>query len=169
MKTGATMRETRAQARQTRTQVRETRAPIRGARRTILTGAALVFCMVHAAGPAEAAAQGGGLVVGAVEAGETRAPLSGANVAVRAVADSSVAAGSLANAAGRFRVGGIPDGRYFVEVSYVGYATHRSQAFDMAGDTVDLGTLALEVSAVSLESIDVRTERAPATFAADRT
>lgn len=123
-----------------------------------------------AADPAAAAAQepDRGVVVGTVvsESGES---LAAANVTVRSAADSTVVGGTLSTRAGRFRVGDIPPGRYFVEVVYVGYSAARSELIELAaGETLALEPLRLAVDAVELEGIDVRTDRAPAAFAADR-
>ena len=134
-------------------------------------GAALLGVLLAlGATPTGVAAQDPGVITGTVRSSETARPLAGAQVAVRAVADSAIAGGALANNAGAFRVAGIPAGRYFLEVQYVGHATERTDPFDVvAGAVVAMGAVDLAVSALALDEIAVRTQRAPASFRADRT
>lgn len=119
---------------------------------------------------APAAAQQSGVIHGRVQAGETGEPLPVADVVVRAASDTArvVATGrTLQN--GVFRLLDIPAGSYMVEALFLGYSPARTTVTLAAGDTVDVGTLRLAMQAIALDEVSVSTERAPATFAPDRT
>ncbi len=135
--------------------------------RAILVPVALILFQ---AGTSGVGAQESTLIRGTVRAADTRQPLPVADVVIRSATDSAriVATGrTLPN--GMFRITGVPAGRYRVQALYVGYAPASAPVTVAAGDTADVGVLELAVSAIALDRVAVRTARAPATFAPDRT
>ncbi|HEU5208443.1 MAG TPA: TonB-dependent receptor [Longimicrobiales bacterium] len=115
-------------------------------------------------------AQDATLIRGTVRAADTQRPLPIADVVIRSAADTTqvvATARTLPN--GMFRVAGAPAGTYLVQALFVGYSPASQRITLAAGDTVDVGVLELPVSAIALEGVTVATERAPATFAPDRT
>ncbi len=111
-----------------------------------------------------------GRIVGVV-VGETGQPVVGAAVVVRASSDSTVVAEVLTEAEGRFRVEGIPFGRYTVRVSHLGYAIHTTTEVTLSGavPVLDLGTITLKLAPLALDAVEARAERAPVVLEADRT
>lgn len=120
--------------------------------------------------PAPLGAQSaGGVLVGRIAAEDGR-PLGAANVALRALPDTTRVRNAVTDDAGRFRIDDVPAGRYVVQAVYIGYEPACSQAITVAaGERVDVGTLRMRPAVFVLEGISVETQRAPATFAADRT
>lgn len=128
----------------------------------------LIAVLMLAAVPAQA--QNSTLIRGTVRAADTQQPLPVADVVVRNAADTSqVVATTRTLPNGMFRISSAPPGSYLVQAIYVGYSPESETITLAANDTVDVGVMALSVSAIALEGVSVQTERAPATFAPDRT
>lgn len=107
----------------------------------------------------EALAQEASIHGRVVEAG-TEEAIEGATVALWAAHDSSLVTGTVTNSAGQFDIDGIRSGRYYVEASFVGFMTYRSETLsvDPAGD-VDLGELSLRPDTQILDEVEVEAER----------
>lgn len=117
-----------------------------------------------------ARAQDTTLIHGVVRAADTNQPLPVADIVVRNAADTAQVVATVRTLPnGLFRVTGVPAGRYVVQALFVGYSPGRQVITLAANDTVDVGVMSLAVSAIALEGVTVQTERAPATFAPDRT
>jgi len=71
----------------------------------------------------------------AVVAGQVRDAASGAPLPNAWVSIAGIAAGQVSNAAGRFRLAGVPQGRHVVEASLSGYETARQTVDAVAGET----------------------------------
>lgn len=138
--------------------------------RTVLASLALLLvAALPATARGQTPAAGPGVIHGVVvsAAGE---PLAGASVAVRRAADSTVVGGKITGRDGRFRVEGVPEGRYLVQVGLLGHTPQRREATVAAGAaTVDLGTVRLGVAVTTLQGVEVRGERAPMALLPDRT
>lgn len=85
-------------------------------------------------------------------------PLAGATVRLRLPGGEDVRA-DVTNARGRFVLRDIGQGLYDLEISFLGYETHRMNIRVGTGP-LDLGVVKLEESSVLLESVEVR-EQAP--------
>jgi ferric enterobactin receptor len=104
-----------------------------------------------------------------VDGGSSR-PLRTASVEVRSAGDSSLVAGALTDAAGRFRTEGLAPGRYFVRATMLGFATLRVDDVVLApGATRQLEPIQLQVSAVALEGLQVAVDRPDVRMEVDRT
>lgn len=110
------------------------------------------------------------VLVGSLVDATTGRPLQTAPVEVRSAGDSSLVAGALTDAAGRFRIQGIPAGIYYVRATMLGYAPALLDDVSLAPGAVrQLGAVRLETSAVVLEGIEVTAERATVRMEVDRT
>jgi hypothetical protein len=111
----------------------------------------------------------GGVLSGIVHS-EAGAPVPSASVALRRTSDSTLVGGSITAASGAFRIQGVAPGTYLVEVSSLGYrtATRSGVTVTASAERVDLGTIRLEPSAISLEGVEVSVARPPVTVLADR-
>ena len=116
-------------------------------------------------------AQAAGVVEGSVVSQSSGNPLTGVQVAVRRASDSTVVAGGVTSAAGRFRISGLPPGRYVVEATRVGYESfvRRDVAITAASPTATLGTIRLGMSALAISGLEVRGQRSDVVVTPDRT
>jgi outer membrane cobalamin receptor len=111
-----------------------------------------------------------GEVRGSVQdAGSLRA-LGSASVAVFSARDSALVTGALTRPDGAFRIEGLRPGRYFVRVSFLGYAPQTASDIAIMPNALvaDLGAIRLEQSAVQLEGVTAEVERAQVSLAPDR-
>jgi hypothetical protein len=100
---------------------------------------------------------------------DTGAPVSLANVQLRAEADTSVAGATISNAQGSFIITSAGAGTYRIHAARLGYRSASSEAFtvDETG-SVRITPLVLQPNAVALEEISVEARRALYQQTADR-
>lgn len=78
-----------------------------------------------------------------------------AAVSINQSKDSTLVKADVADEHGTFKIGGIPDGRYFVRVSAVGQQMYSSAVFDVAGRDVTLPTISMLAEAKQLNEVKV--------------
>ncbi len=89
-----------------------------------------------------------------------------ASVRLLAAKDSSLVKGAVTNADGRFDIKNVKDGKYIIEVSYVGYETQLRNV-TAAGKDITLKPFQLKESSVMLNEAVVRGVRTPITVKED--
>jgi hypothetical protein len=101
---------------------------------------------------------------------EKEAPVSFANVALKRAADSSLAQTAVTSAEGAFVHKDVPAGRYFIEITAIGFRKEISSAFDLseaAGD-IDRGIIQLKFDSKQADNVTVTTLRPTITMEADK-
>ncbi|HKY60226.1 MAG TPA: TonB-dependent receptor [Gemmatimonadota bacterium] len=136
----------------------------------LLAGAGPLSAQVPEAAGARPARAGAGEVRGRVISAQAGEPIPGASVAVLDRISSSIVSGAVAGADGGFRIVGLPPGTYYVQVTSIGYASHRSPDFALDPETpsLDLGTIRLATDLVQADEIGVTVERPTITLEPDR-
>lgn len=98
-------------------------------------------------------------VSGMVQAKATQLPLSFANVLMKRSVDSVFVAGTISDEQGRFRFSGILPGRYFLDISLVGYLPKRQSIFiGNLSQFLELKPIDLESNATTLNEIIVSSQ-----------
>ncbi len=111
-----------------------------------------------------------GTVTGRVLSAETGDGLGTATVQVNAAADSSSVTTSSTGFDGRFRVQGLAEGAYFIEISVIGYGSRTTDVFELEPDMIyEFGEILLSQEALELDPITVVSERPAIEYEADRT
>ena len=112
-----------------------------------------------------------GRVVGSVVATTSGEPIAAAAITVYSAGDTTAFTFVMSTEAGKFRIEGLPFGRYTLRVSQVGYTPLRVPEFAITPQsaTHDAGVLKLEVSAVQLDALEANVQRSPIILEADRT
>jgi outer membrane cobalamin receptor len=112
-----------------------------------------------------------GRISGMVLSAESNQPIVAAAIILRSAADSSVVAGLLTGADGKFRIEDLPPGRYLLGSSHVGYSLHAAQVVTLttAHPHVDLGALKMEVAPIELSGVQAEAARAPVVLGAEGT
>lgn len=107
---------------------------------------------------AQAQAPFSGTVTGLLTAANDRKPIEFANVTLHRAADSVLVKGGLTDERGRFLLENLPEGRFFVRATQVGFAPYRSPAFGLnAGAAlIDLAEIQLTEAAKTLAEVSVR-------------
>lgn len=133
--------------------------------------AVALTAVLHASASAQdsPARAGTAVVMAEVVAGDTGEPIAGAGVDLQLAADSSVVASTVTGSGGRFRIGRVPEGLYFLRLYSIGYGSVDTEPFELAqAETRELGVLRLPTEAVAVDPIVVSAERNVVTFEADR-
>ncbi len=110
-------------------------------------------------------------ISGSILDGETGESIPSASVAVWSVRDSSLATGAISDTDGAFLIEGLRPGRYYVQVSFVGYLTEEISdvALVPGSFTADLGNIELMLDAQMLDEVIVEERREFMEVGIDRT
>ena len=119
----------------------------------------LIFCL-HCCLTAGTFAQTAD-IVGEVLEESSQEPLPGTSIALYAQddVDSTVVVGAITDENGEFVLEAVAAGDYVLEISFVGFVTHRLTV-ELGDDEVDVGTIELEPSSLLLEGVTVTGEAA---------
>ena len=122
------------------------------------------------AGLSQPVVQGSGKLTGTVLDAANKQPVPFATVALLNAAGKPVD-GSVADDKGKFSIGGIAAGSYTVQVSFIGYKTLEKPGvtFTEAGETQNLGTIALASTAQQIGEVVVQGQRSLVEEKVDRT
>lgn len=98
-------------------------------------------------------------------------PLANVAITLRTAADSAVITGVMTDSQGRFTLESLPLGEYRIRVSFIGFRPRESETITLSAGSpaVDLGRIALEVSAVELDAVVAAAERSGVVIEPDRT
>jgi len=94
-----------------------------------------------------------------VVADSASAPLEWATVALLAAQDSSLVNFATTDSKGGFEIKGVGDGKYVVQISFVGYTTY-SRAIDLK-EHLDMGSIVMEPQSNNLNEVLVTSDRIP--------
>ncbi|MEM6336562.1 MAG: carboxypeptidase regulatory-like domain-containing protein, partial [Bacteroidota bacterium] len=126
----------------------------------------LIFACVELADAQRSRRSGGGQmpqaeVSGRVVDGDAGTPIEYGTVAVWSVRDSTLAAGAVTDAEGKFTVDGLRPGRYYARISFIGYQTQRVDDIRLGrqGLQADLGTIQLAPDLAQIGEVEVSAER----------
>lgn len=110
-----------------------------------------------------------GVITGQVWDTELSAPVEYANVVLYRLTDSSTVTGTVTDAQGRFALHDAPPGRFFLEVSFIGYKTRRVPNVQLPpGGKVDLGRINLEPVAIAVPGTEVTAEKPKLEYRVDK-
>ncbi|HTW91290.1 MAG TPA: TonB-dependent receptor [bacterium] len=110
-----------------------------------------------------------GTVSGQVYDADLNAPIEYANVVLRSLPDSTQVNGAATDNSGRFTITGVRPGRYFVDLSFIGYRDKRVDNITVGpGAARDLGRLTLKQSALAVQGVEATAERPVVTLKIDK-
>ncbi len=133
--------------------------------RTAVPGA--VFCLLavfFSSGIATAQVQR--FEISGVVTDSTGAPLTSATVVALTREDSVLTRFATSDREGAFILRRVPEGAYILQVTFVGFQTHRED-IDLSGGDYDAGTIVLEPATVELDELVVGAEHIPIVVKAD--
>ena len=112
----------------------------------------------------------GGVVSGVVKADSTNRPLEFVNVILLNQADSSIVTGTTSDSKGKFEISNIAAGEYFLTYSLLGYKEIHPSRFKIDGKhpTLNVGTVFMTETALSLGGVTVTSQRVTFNTAIDR-
>jgi outer membrane receptor protein involved in Fe transport len=110
-----------------------------------------------------------GAVIGRVYDAELSAPVEYANVVLYALPESAQVTGTVTDKNGAFRLDGVAPGRYYVELSFIGYRDRTVKEVEVAaGASLDLGRLALEQKSIAVPGVEATAEKPAISFEVDK-
>lgn len=123
----------------------------------------IVLCLVGTV-----SAQTGG-VVGRVFDSDLAAPVEYANVVLYSLPESTQVNGTVTDESGAFRLDGVKPGRYYVEVSFIGYRDRVMKEVEVAaGAAFDLGRIDLEQKPVPVQGVEAMAEKPTISYQVDK-
>ncbi|MFT3740414.1 MAG: TonB-dependent receptor [Breznakibacter sp.] len=122
--------------------------------------AALLLCGLEAMA-AGAEAEKGGMMRGVVLDGHSNDPIEYATIAVYSSAQKQLVTGAVTNVAGEFRIAGLSNGNFYVEVSFLGYESRKVENIEVTDNnrTLNLGQIKLSPASESLGEVEVVGDR----------
>ncbi|MEO0079748.1 MAG: TonB-dependent receptor [candidate division WOR-3 bacterium] len=100
---------------------------------------------------------------------EADAPVEFANVALYRLPDSSLVTGTVTDRNGSFRLADVQPGRYYLEISFIGFGTRRVEEIECAaGARIDLGRLTIQPKPLPVRGAEVVGERPALSYRLDR-
>jgi hypothetical protein len=137
----------------------------------ILLLAALVMVVQSAfARQATIAMNRSGVIKGTVLDSKEKSPLPYANVILKNKRDSSFVKGTATGTSGEFILSNVGEGEYYLLVTYVGYArkTVPDISVRKSAGEINLGTIRVDQSSVSMDAVQVTAERPAEEFKPDK-
>jgi outer membrane receptor protein involved in Fe transport len=110
-----------------------------------------------------------GVIIGRVfDAGEGT-PVEYANVVLYSLPESTQVSGTITDRTGGFRLDGVRPGRYYVEISFIGYRDRTMKEIEVAARSqVDLGRIELELKPISVPGVEATAEKPAVSYQVDK-
>jgi outer membrane receptor protein involved in Fe transport len=110
-----------------------------------------------------------GAVIGQVFDSDLTAPIEYANVVLYGLPDSTQVTGTVTDKNGAFRLDGVKPGRYYVELSFIGYRDRTMKEIEVAaGALLDLGRIGLELKPISVPGVEAVGEKPTISYEIDK-
>jgi outer membrane receptor protein involved in Fe transport len=100
----------------------------------------------------------------------TSAPVEYATIGIFSLRDSSLVSGGITDATGAFSIGELPFGRFYADISFVGYKKSRINNIGLNPNQkiANLGEIKLESSATALSEVEVLGNKNPIEYRIDK-
>ena len=110
-----------------------------------------------------------GSISGQVYDADLNVSIEYANIVLRSLRDSSTVTGAVADKDGRFELTGLRPGRYYVELSFIGYHTRTIGDLTVApGARKDIGRAMLRQAVLPVQGVEATAERPVVTLKIDK-
>ena len=109
-----------------------------------------------------------GVIKGKVIDSKTKEALQFVNVTVKTKANASLVKGGVTDQSGEFVLGGLKDGTYIVNVSYIGYKAYEKEFTISSKKSVNLNQISLAEDSHVLKEVEVVGQKAQMRFEIDK-
>lgn len=118
----------------------------------------------------KADSKAGGGIYGRVKDADDSSFIPYATIALFKEDDSALITGSISDDSGSFHVESIPEGKYYVEINFIGYNKHviKEVVVDKTNRSVDLGVISLEKAYQVLDEIEISAEKGAIEYRVDK-
>jgi outer membrane cobalamin receptor len=127
----------------------------------------ILFCLAGVAAAQPGLVQG--VIIGRVFDAGQGAPVEYANVVLYSLPESTQVNGTITDKAGGFRLNAVKPGRYYLEVSFIGYRDRVVKEVDVAwGARVDIGRIELEQAPVAVPGVEATADKPAVSYQVDK-
>lgn len=109
-------------------------------------------------------------IVGRIVDTDRGAPIEYANIVLHRLSDSTMAQGTVSDPQGRFAMGNVPVGRYYLAIHFIGYEDAFVHDINIRrdGGVTDLGDIRLTLTPIEMDEVEVAADRAPVVYELDK-
>jgi len=131
--------------------------------------AVVLLCLAGVLKAQPGADQGAGTIRGRAFDASQGEPVEYANVVLYSLPESTQVSGTVTDKAGGFRLDGVRPGRYYVELSFIGYRDRTVKEIEVtSGAQVDLGQIGLELKPISVPGVEATAEKPAVSYQVDK-
>lgn len=109
-----------------------------------------------------------GKISGVILDSKTQAAIEYSNVVLYRAIDSSMVTGTISTTGGNFFLERIPDGEYFVKISFMGYSPKIIQNIKIESSQINLGQIELAPESLNLDEVVVAAEKEMISYNLDK-
>ena len=111
-----------------------------------------------------------GSVTGVIVDKQSSAPVEYANIVIFSAKDSTMKGGALSDSKGNFKIENIPYGKYYIEISFIGYANQKvpNIVIDPNTTTKNLGQIKFSPAASNLDAVTISAEKQLVEYSLDK-
>ncbi|GAB4136676.1 MAG: hypothetical protein Fur0015_08920 [Ignavibacteriales bacterium] len=113
-------------------------------------------------------APSGGKISGIVSDAKTKAPIEYSNVVLYKAENSEMINGTISSTGGKFFLDKIPDGNYFLKVSFIGYGSKVINNIEVNSAQIDIGKIELDPESLNLDEVIVKGEKEMISYNLDK-
>ncbi|MBN1184435.1 MAG: TonB-dependent receptor [Bacteroidales bacterium] len=116
-------------------------------------------------------AQSKGSINGTIIDSDTKSPIGYSSIALYTVGDSNLVSGVISNENGDFLLADVPQGDYYIDISYMGYQKTSKNNIKISNESssYNVGTVELAKEVKQLEEVEIKGEMLKAKEEVDRT
>lgn len=110
-----------------------------------------------------------GSISGRVLESGTGKPIEYSNIVVLSVSDTTLVTGGITNSDGYFYLTQIPEGKYFLDVRFIGFEDKRFEVTLTSGQmNLDMGEIVISATEIDIEEVIVEGQRSPVSYQIDK-
>jgi outer membrane receptor protein involved in Fe transport len=110
-----------------------------------------------------------GSISGRVLESGTGKPIEYSNIVVLSVSDTTLVTGGITNSDGYFYLTQIPEGKYFLDIRFIGFEDKRFEVTLTSGQmNLDMGEIVISATEIDIEEVIVEGQRSPVSYQIDK-
>lgn len=109
-----------------------------------------------------------GKINGVVIDSKTKTPIEYSNVVLYKSDSSEMIDGTISSTGGKFSLDNVPNGKYFVKISFIGYGAKIINDIEVNSSNIDIGKIELEPESLNLDEVIVKGEKEMISYNLDK-
>lgn len=143
---------------------------MRSMHRFLLGSFAFLLMLVFTTSAQDSRALNDVTVIGRIVDADRGGPIEYANIVLHRASDSTMAQGTVSDPQGRFALGNVQPGRYYLAIHFIGYedAFVNNIVIERDGGVTELGEIRLQLTPIAMDEVEVAADRAPVVYQIDK-